>query len=297
MFAQCKKMVCSSNLDKKPRTCKALHHKIKRIERNQPFYPLKQSNSNGGDTGDGGQGKGSRDSDGRVLVSRAVGTGGGVATRTTGGGVGSIADELEGSSTLKVGLSITQALGDGLHDQVLGGIGNGQDAADGNIDLLREEIVLEDDETSLHGRDLDQPGLESIDDGLSGSSLSRDVPVVGVKVLGPDGGLVTELGGDGTDTVIDISVRGAPVDGGDANDGLDSLLGPLQFSDNLLVGEGGHGGVGPGVDGDVVTVVVGALEGLGEGDGAGSDDEEGGLLAVGQQVVVQARRVRGWAVY
>lgn len=157
--------------------------------------------------------------------------------------------------------------------------------------------MLEDDEASLHGRDLDQPGLKSIDDGLGGGSLCRDVPVIGVKVLGPDGGLVTELGGDGTDTVVDISVRGAPVDGGDADDGLNGLLGPLQFSNDLLVGEGGHGGVRPGVDGDMVAVVVGALEGLREGNSAGADDEEGGLLVVGRQVVVQARRVGRWAVY
>lgn len=52
----------------------------------------------------------------------------------------------------------------------------------------------------------------------------------------------------------------------------------------------------PSVDSDVMAVVVGALEGLGEGNRAGADNEEGCLLVVGGEVIVQARRVRGWAV-
>lgn len=43
----------------------------------------------------------------------------------------------------------------------------------------------------------------------------------------------------------------------------------------------------PSMDGNLVTVVIGALQGCGVADGAGSDDEEGCLGAVGLEVVVQ----------
>lgn len=50
------------------------------------------------------------------------------------------------------------------------------------------------------------------------------------------------------------------------------------------------------MDGDVVALLVGTLKGLGIADSAGSDNEEGSLLVVCQQVVVQTRRVGRWTV-
>lgn len=101
--------------------------------------------------------------------------------------------------------------------------------------------MLQNNESGLHGRDLCQPGLKGINDRLSGSSLGRDVPIVGIKVLGPDGSLEAELGGNGTDTVVDVSEGRSPIDGSDTDDGFDGFLGPFEFSDDLSVGEGGHG--------------------------------------------------------
>lgn len=148
--------------------------------------------------------------------------------------------------------------------------------------------MFQHDESRSRSRHFDQPGLEGINDGLRCRLSCRDVPIVGIKPLRPNNGLVAQLRRNRSDTVIDIPKGWTPVLGCNTNDGFDSLLGPLQFSDDLFIGEGGHGRVGPGVDGDLVAFVVGAFEGLRVGDCAGPDDEEGCLLVVGQQVVVQA---------
>lgn len=74
----------------------------------------------------------------------------------------------------------------------------------------------------------------------------RPAYIVGIKFLSPDRGLVSQLSGDSTDTSIDIAIRWAPVNGCDANNALNSLLSPLELSNNLLVGQRGHGRVGPG---------------------------------------------------
>lgn len=55
--------------------------------------------------------------------------------------------------------------------------------------------------------------------------------------------------------------------------------------------------MGPGVDGNLVALVIGALQGRWETDSARADDEEGCLLVVLEEVVVQSRRVRGWSVW
>lgn len=149
--------------------------------------------------------------------------------------------------------------------------------------------MFQHDESCSHGRHFDQPGLEGVNDRLRRRLSRRDVPIVRIKSLRPNNGLIPQLGRNGSDTVIDIPKGWTPVLGCNANNRFDSLLGPFEFSDDLFVGEGGHGRVGPGVDGDLVAFVVGAFEGLWVGDCARSDDEEGCFLVVGQQVVVQAR--------
>jgi len=121
--------------------------------------------------------------------------------------------------------------------------------------------------------------------------------VVGIKILGPDRGLVSELGSNSADTVINIAIRRTPVQGRDTNGVKDGLLSPLELSNDLLIGHVGHRGVRPGVDGNVVALLVGALQGGGETDGAGSDDEQSSLLVVGQEVIIETERVRRWAIY
>lgn len=54
--------------------------------------------------------------------------------------------------------------------------------------------------------------------------------------------------------------------------------------------------MGPGVDGDLVTLVVSALQCRWETDSARTNDEQRCLLVVLEEIVVETRRVRGWTV-
>ena len=157
--------------------------------------------------------------------------------------------------------------------------------------------MLENNETSVHGRDLGQPSLEGGNDRLGGGRASGDVPVVCIETVSPDGGLVAESGGNVTDTVVDITIRRAPVDGGDTNGINDGLLGPLQLGQDLLVRQRGHHGVRPGVDGDLVSLVVGTLQGVGPADGARTDNEQRRLGVVCLEDVVQTLRIGRWTIW
>jgi hypothetical protein len=54
--------------------------------------------------------------------------------------------------------------------------------------------------------------------------------------------------------------------------------------------------VGPSVDSDLVTLSVSTLQSGGVTDSTGSDNEESGLLLMGQKVVVESRRVGRWTI-
>lgn len=119
--------------------------------------------------------------------------------------------------------------------------------------------MLEDDEACIEVQRLCEGGVEGnlIRDG--GDCATMDTPVVRIPLFRnaiavvvwdgrPEGG--DEVHGlcDGTNTVVDVTVRGPEEDGGDASDVLDRLATPTELGNDLLVGQGSEGGMGPGVD-------------------------------------------------
>ena len=104
---------------------------------------------------------------------------------------------------------------------------------------------------------------------------------------GPDRSLEAHSLRDGTNTVVDITVRGAPEVGGDTQHILDDLLAPSELSDDLLVGEGSHRRVAPGVDSNLVLSHVLLLQESRVGDRTRTDDEERrlevGVVEVGEK--------------
>ncbi len=119
--------------------------------------------------------------------------------------------------------------------------------------------MLEDDEASIELERLCERGVEG---GLirdSGDCATMDTPVVRIPLLSnavtvvvwggrPEGGNEVHGLGDCTNTVVDVTVRGTEEDGGDASDVFDRLATPTELGNNLLVGQGSEGGMGPGVD-------------------------------------------------
>lgn len=104
---------------------------------------------------------------------------------------------------------------------------------------------------------------------------------------------VSKLLDNGTDTVVDITIWGTDILHLETSDILDGLLGPLQLSNDLLVGEGGEGVVGPGVGGNVMALVLLTFQDGGVLDDVGAHDEESGLDIVGLEGVQQLRSEGG----
>lgn len=123
--------------------------------------------------------------------------------------------------------------------------------------------MLEDNETSVELRNIVvENRLESLERGFAGSSSTGNVPVGGVKVgdvvgsgfvRGPDDRRETHLRSDGSNSVVDVSIRRSESVGSDTDDVLDHLHGPSELGDDFLVGEGGERLMRPGVYGDLVT--------------------------------------------
>jgi len=55
--------------------------------------------------------------------------------------------------------------------------------------------------------------------------------------------------------------------------------------------------MGPGVDGNLVSLFESTLQNFWAADDAGSNNEKGCLLVFGQQVIVEPLRVLGWTIY
>lgn len=117
--------------------------------------------------------------------------------------------------------------------------------ADGEVHCDFIEIVLEDDEAGIDERRVAQNALEGVEGCLANDVAAGDLPVVGVEFdasgrAGPHDGNHAHGKSDGTDTVVDVTVRRAHGSGGDTEEGLDCLASPAEFSNNLLVGEVGQ---------------------------------------------------------
>lgn len=103
----------------------------------------------------------------------------------------------------------------------------GKDVANGKIDSLLIQVVLEYDETGVKVRGGFQDGIEVLHDLVDGLP-GWDVPVFRVELLGrggasPHNGRKLHGLADGADTIIDVAVRGSHSVRGDAGDLPDSL--------------------------------------------------------------------------
>lgn len=193
---------------------------------------------------------------------------------------------------------IAEALGDGhgLELGLLGGIK--EKLGKGDSDVV--QIMLEGDDALVGrvGAPGGQMGGHGVDTGSEGGLgvFGVEGKVLGVGgIVGPVNNTVTELADNRTDTVVDVTIWGADVLHSEASDLKDGLLGPLDLGDDLLVGEGGKGEVGPGVGGDVMALVVLLLEDGGVPDDVAAHDEEGGLDIVGLEGGQQRDGVGGGA--
>lgn len=171
------------------------------------------------------------------------------------------------------------ALGNGLNLEV--GLKGHVDGDLGLLDIIHLEIVLQGNDTIRGTRGSGDPlGDVTRDPGgvVVGGITVIEIPVIGVMV--PHDGLVTHGVEDTTDTVINVTVWRTDVPRGDTNGLTDSTGGVSELGDDLLIGLGGEGGVGPGVGGNMMALLVGTTQDLGIGEDTGSDDEEGGLDVV-----------------
>lgn len=230
-------------------------------------------------------------------------TGRGEAVSTRGAG-------LVGERTRAVGVGLDvgircrllEALNDG-HEALLGAhlLSGGQNNVDGNVDSLLVKVVSEHNITGRERRGVLDDLLKVVHDLGGRDDTGSDAPVVGVVRLasgrgGPDDRGEAHLKRDGTDTVINVTVRRTHGVGSNANDGADDLLAPAKFGNDLLVGEGGEGVVGPGVNRNLVTLLEFGLEHLRARDDTRTDHEEGGLEVVLVEVFEQGRSVGRGAV-
>lgn len=176
----------------------------------------------------------------------------------------------------------------------------GHGIANGQVDGFDVNVVLEDDDALVGGRVRRRRGVGELGggvedalegglvrDGLDGSGVNAPVltvPLDGTSTWsdtdhagGPDDGTHTHCEGNGTDTIVHVTIRRTEGERGDANDVPDSLASPSEFRDNLLVCQGGQGTVTPGVDRNLVIVHVFVHENLGPANHTSTDDIKGGL--------------------
>lgn len=123
-----------------------------------------------------------------------------------------------------------------------------------------------------------QNAVEGLDNRVH-ALAGRNVPVVGIEVVAingsPDDRGHAHSHRDGTDTVVDVTIRRTHGVGRNTGDLTDSLASPAELSNDLLVGEGRERRVRPGVDGKLMASHVLGLEDVGARDGTRTDDEEG----------------------
>lgn len=134
-----------------------------------------------------------------------------------------------------------------------------------------------------------------------GSRETRgNVPVVGVKVAaigaGPDDGGETHGAGNGADTIVNVTIRRTHCVGGDTSDFLDGLAGPAELGNDLLIGQGGKGRVGPSVDRELVTAHILCLKHLGARNSTRADDKERRLDIGSIEIVEKIRGVWRWTI-
>jgi hypothetical protein len=94
--------------------------------------------------------------------------------------------------------------------------------------------------------------------------------------------------GNGSNPVVGISIRWAPVPGYSPSGGIvDELHGVAKFADNLLVCLSSHVGVSPGVDGDVILQsLVGKCEHIRVGNNVNANEVMCGVYVLGLKKLI-----------
>lgn len=159
------------------------------------------------------------------------------------------------------------------------------------------EIVFEAVETlGLVGSDVGIERLcKSSNDG--GFGHGGHLPVVSIKsIASPVNRDIAELLEDKTNTVVDITIRRTHVLEAESGGLHDGLLSPLHLGNDLLIGQGSEGMVGPGVRGQVVALGDLALDGIRVLDDIGTNQEESSRMLVRLQIIQQGRSGGGWTI-
>ena len=191
---------------------------------------------------------------------RVYGRTGSKRRRSARGAIGGLGERFDGGLNVGVANRIALADLDGLHLERRVARQTVRDGStNSDVDRLAIDIVLEGDDTSGEVQGLvkrriegllvrDSLDLAAVDTPVVGIPLLNDAVTIVVRDRSPEGGNEVHRFGNGTDTVVDVTVGRPEEDGGHAGDVLDRLASPTQLGDNLLVGQGSEGGMGPGVD-------------------------------------------------
>jgi len=184
----------------------------------------------------------------------------------------------------------TQALDNRLELVFARSDSHGENVSYSKVHCLLVDVVLKNNETSVEQRNIGvEDGLEFAQSGFTGRAVSGNVPVGGVKVgcgvvdsdRGPQDRSKAHLCGDGSDSVVDISIGRSESVGSDTGNVPDDLGGPSELGDDLLVGQSREHGVRPCVDRELVAGYVFGEYHFRSRQDSRADDKEGGLEVVG----------------
>lgn len=152
-------------------------------------------------------------------------------------------------------------------------------------------VMLQRDNPLLpSGRHILVQTLLKLDQDLLLSDHVRQHPVISPEIIPtPVHSNVPQLLEHEADTVINVTVGRAHVLEPAAGELVDELLGPLHLGHDLLVRESGQALVGPSVGGQVVTFGKLTADSVGPLNNVAANEEEGGLEALGLEVVENGR--------
>lgn len=138
-------------------------------------------------------------------------------------------------------------------------------------------------------------GLIVAVDERHGLIASRDhLPVI--RILIPKDGRQVQLLGDCAYAVVNVTKGRTPAEGGDAEDVGDGLAGIVELAKDLLVGEGGHVGVRPGMHANFMAISETTLGFFRPVSNVAANVEQGNLLIILFQKIVQLGISAVWTI-